>query len=295
MPSDLWAPVYAWENLTSNRAFRKAVSDQFYDLNSSTALYRAGTGKSQCNECFSGRRFDCSFFKKPVAALFCEVIEGLGIPSRHLALDNSVVQRLIIDELPQIEGFSGSLVPTCVVDKLQMTFPSGMLGMLDVSVHVESPLKRQPARSPTVVGNACDEEFDEEFTYDPVFDSEENCGCIRSNEGGKMKYFPCQYLVCLSSAGIVKAQTELAFGMCNMLEYRKMCDLDVKLSFKGKSVPRCVFEKFEDHYHYCQKAYATGNLSLQGTELRSLTAVSVKREAEESVAPCSSKIQKAWI
>ena len=109
-----------------------------------------------------------------------------------------------------------------------------------------------------------------------------------------MKYFPCQYLVCLSSIGIVKAQTELAFGMFSMLEYRKMCDLDVKLSFKGKSVPRCVFEKFEDHYHYCQKAYATGNVRPVVTGLLSPTTISVKREAEGSVAPISSKVQKSW-
>ena len=137
-----WGPAYQWESLVCCKDFRRNATVQFYDVYSNTKLYQDEPpgGLNYCARCASGQRYECLFFHPTISEIFLDIIKALG-KTKLGSIDDMTnlefldrVFRVLPAHYTQL-GFPCQLggIWRCIVDKLDQTFPLGVLMMLDVA------------------------------------------------------------------------------------------------------------------------------------------------------------------
>jgi len=143
-----WAPAYQWEACILSKKFRQNSTDHYFQIHSKPTWYRseAPGGQNYCAKCASGDRYNCLFYHPSLAPLFLEAIHSLDKSKNEFQLDNEQVYYYIIKKLPILLsglGFPCEVggVWMCIHDKLDQTFPSGNLLMVNIPYQIESRIE----------------------------------------------------------------------------------------------------------------------------------------------------------
>ena len=141
-----WRTAYQWDSLVRCKDFRQNATLYFYDIHSNTKLYQDEPpgGLNYCVHCAAGQRYDCLFFHPSISDIFLNIIKELG-RTKLGSIDDMTnlefldrVFRLLPTHFTQL-GFPCQLggIWRCIVDKLDQTFPLGVLLMLNVPSYLQ--------------------------------------------------------------------------------------------------------------------------------------------------------------
>ena len=144
-----WAPAHHWSSLIFYQKFRQEVTDYVFDINSNRRYYRSESPGSvsynYCPRCAAGQQYNYLFFHPAVADLFLAVVKSLDMTKRKPELSKIEVQSCSIAKLPDLFGRLGhpcqigeyGAVWSCIMDKLDQSFPYECLLMVDNCRHME--------------------------------------------------------------------------------------------------------------------------------------------------------------
>ena len=119
---------------------------QVYDIHSNTKLYQdeAPGGLNYCANCAAGHRYECLFFHPTISDIFLDLIKKMG-RTKLGSIDHITnldfldrVFRLLPAHFTQL-GYPCQLggIWRCIVDKLDQTFPLGVLLMLNIPSFIQ--------------------------------------------------------------------------------------------------------------------------------------------------------------
>lgn len=140
-----WATAYQWDSLVCCKEFCKNATLQVYDTGSNTKLYQYEDpgGLNYCAHCASGQRYECLFFQPTLTDIYLDIIKEMGRTKLgSLTLTNLDLLDRVFRLLPAhftLLGFPCQLggIWRCVEDKLDQTFPLGVLLMLNIPSFIQ--------------------------------------------------------------------------------------------------------------------------------------------------------------
>ena len=141
-----WGTAFQWESLVRCREFRQNATLQVYDIHSNTKLYQDEPpgGLNYCANCAAGHRYECLFFHPTISDIFLDLIKKMG-RTKLGSIDHITnldfldrVFRLLPAHFTQL-GYPCQLggIWRCIVDKLDQTFPLGVLLMLNIPSFIQ--------------------------------------------------------------------------------------------------------------------------------------------------------------
>ena len=119
---------------------------QVYDIYSNTKLYQdeAPGGLNYCANCAVGHRYECLFFHTTISDILLDLIKKMG--RTKLGSINHITNLDFLDQVFQLLpahftqlGYPCQLggIWRCIVDKLDQTFPLGVLLMLNIPSFIQ--------------------------------------------------------------------------------------------------------------------------------------------------------------